>query len=357
MKKIYFTPGPSALFYTVEEHMKKALNSQIASISHRSAAFKKIYAEVAENLKTLLNLPDDYQFGFTASATEVWDRQIENLVNQHSYHIVNGAFSSKSYKVSSAMNKTAVEFRAKDGSSFNYDSLEIPEETELICLAHNETSMGVVAPLDEIYKIKKNHPEKLLSIDAVSSLPVVDLDFNQMDSVFCSVQKAFGLPAGLGIWFFNEACLEKSKEVNAQGNKHSSYHTLESLSKYHLKDQTPSTPNVLGIYLLGEVVKDMLTKGMEMIRRESKQKAALIHYLFDSHNDLTPFVKDKNVRSETVGVAETEKAAEIIEKLSKKGLEIGSGYGNYKGKHIRIANFPTHSKEQIELLVDTINGL
>ena len=38
-------------------------------------------------------------------------------------------------------------------------------------------------------------------------------------------------------------------------------------------------------------------------------------------------------------------------------MMIGGGYGPFKGKHIRIANFPTHSKEQIEMLVDTINGL
>ncbi len=353
MKKIYFTPGPSATYFTVEEHLRKAFKLQIPSISHRSTAFKILYAEVAENLTTLLNLPGDYQFGFTASATEVWDRQIENLVNQHTFHIVNGAFSSKSYAAAKAMKKTAVEHIAEHGQVADFSTLNIPEEAELICLAHNETSMGVATPLEDIYSLKQNYPDKLISLDVVSSLPVVDLDFNQVDSVYCSVQKAFGLPAGLGIWFFNEACLEKAAKVKEQGNHHSSYHAIQSLSKYHLNNQTPSTPNVLSIYLLGEVVKDMLTKGMDMIRRESKQKAALMYYMFDSNKIFTPFVKDTKVRSETVAVAEVDNPKELIDRLAAKGLVIGGGYGAYKTKHIRIANFPTHSKEQMELLVDS----
>ncbi|MGK0487639.1 MAG: phosphoserine aminotransferase [Candidatus Endobugula sp.] len=45
---------------------------------------------------------------------------------------------------------------------------------------------------------------------------------------------------------------------------------------------------------------------------------------------------------------------EWIDELSQKGFVIGDGYGNYKGKQIRIASFPTHSKELVELLVDTM---
>jgi phosphoserine aminotransferase len=46
---------------------------------------------------------------------------------------------------------------------------------------------------------------------------------------------------------------------------------------------------------------------------------------------------------------------EIISHFAQKGVVIGSGYDRYKFKHIRIANFPTHSKEQIELLTDYLN--
>ena len=43
---------------------------------------------------------------------------------------------------------------------------------------------------------------------------------------------------------------------------------------------------------------------------------------------------------------------DLIEYLKSKQLIIGSGYGDFKDQHIRIANFPAHSKESIEMLVD-----
>ena len=51
MKKIFFTPGPSELFFTVEDHLKKGIKEDIFSISHRGNDFKKIYKNCVENLK------------------------------------------------------------------------------------------------------------------------------------------------------------------------------------------------------------------------------------------------------------------------------------------------------------------
>jgi phosphoserine aminotransferase len=36
-------------------------------------------------------------------------------------------------------------------------------------------------------------------------------------------------------------------------------------------------------------------------------------------------------------------------------MQPGDGYGSAKKTQLRFANFPTHSKEQFELLVDTLN--
>ena len=41
MKDIFFTPGPSELFFTVEDHIKNGFRNNIYSISHRSTEFKK----------------------------------------------------------------------------------------------------------------------------------------------------------------------------------------------------------------------------------------------------------------------------------------------------------------------------
>ena len=54
-------------------------------------------------------------------------------------------------------------------------------------------------------------------------------------------------------------------------------------------------------------------------------------------------------------VADSEENALVIrEKFSAMGLMISVGEGEKRIKQIRIGNFPAHSKEQIEMLVDLL---
>jgi len=50
---IFFTPGPSQLYFTVYDHVKKAFSDQIPSISHRSVRFQKIYQKCVLNIKQI----------------------------------------------------------------------------------------------------------------------------------------------------------------------------------------------------------------------------------------------------------------------------------------------------------------
>ncbi len=358
MKNIFFTPGPSELYFTVAEHIKQALQNQIPSISHRSKTFEGIFEEAVTHLRDLLNIPAAYHIFFTGSATEIWERIIENCVEKNSFHAVNGAFSERFYQTALELGKTAAVSKAREGSCLTVEEMSIPEDTELIALTHNETSTGAAQPVEDIYKIRKAYPDKLIAVDAVSSLPYPDLDYTQIDTAFFSVQKGFGLPAGLGVWIVNDRCLEKAVHLQEQGISIGSYHTLPALLDKARKNQTPETPNVLNIYLLAKVCGDMLQKGIAQIRRETDYKAALLYHTLENHPVLAPFVKEQVYRSQTVIVAETPTdSSKVVSQLKESGLVVGSGYGSYKAKHVRIANFPTHSKEQIEMLADRINTL
>lgn len=358
MKNIYFTPGPAELYFTVEGHIKNALKEQIPSISHRSKTFQGIYHEAVSNLKQLMQVPEAYHVFFTGSATEIWERIFENCVEHKSHHYVNGAFSERFHAIAGELNKKADIETAPAGSCIRPHPGQIAPDTELIAFTLNETSTGASQPLEDIYAIRKAHPDKLIAIDAVSIVPHPDIDYTQVDTVFFSVQKAFGLPAGLGVWIVSPRCIEKAQALQNKGLSIGSYHSLPSLLSKGLKDQTPETPNVLNIYLLAKVCADMLDKGIERIRQETEYKAALMYHAVEQHPLLSAFVKEEHYRSKTVIVAETKMpSSEIIEKLKQHHLIVGSGYGDYKAKHIRIANFPTHSKEQFELLVDKINAL
>ena len=352
MKKhaINFSPGPSQLYFTVEDHMKDAFKAQLPSLSHRSPAFEQLYRHTQDCLRELLSVPASHSIYFTASATEIWERIIQNLVDERSAHFVHGAFSEKFYQAALQLNKRPHLIKVNDGEGFD----EAPRlDVELIGITHNETSTGVALPLPFIYAVKEKNPDALLAIDAVSSIPFVDFDFQKIDSVYFSVQKGFGLPPGLGVWIVNEQCMAKAEQLLAEGKSIGTHHSLVSFQRHGKKNQTPETPNTLAIYLLGKVAEDMLRRGIQQIRKETQYKAAILYQALDNHGQCRPFVGRQHFRSSTVVVAESgNNTARLHDKLLKQGLLAGEGYGKSKNTQLRFANFPAHSKEDYELLVD-----
>lgn len=357
-KQFFFTPGPSALFYTVEEHLKKALKENIPSISHRSKAFESIFSFTVKNIKQLLDIPEDYHIFFTGSATEVWERIIQNCVSNESYHLVNGAFSERFYQIAIDLGKNPLQLKSEPGSCPDINKLLLSEKNELIAITQNETSTGAAFPVEEIYKLRDSFPDQMIAVDVVSSAPYINLDYSKIDTAFFSVQKCFGLPAGLGVWIVSPKCIEKAEFIEKSGYSTGSYHCLTSLKAYAKKNQTPETPNVLTMYLLGKVTEDMLRIGINQIRKDTAYKAAVLYHAINKSTRFSPFVTEEKYQSKTVIVAKSNYPAnEVEETLKKSGMIIGKGYGHFKNNHIRMANFPAHSKEQIELLADKILNL
>ncbi len=352
--KIYFTPGPAQLFHTFEAHFKKALLEDIPSISHRSKTFIKVVEETNEALKELLEIPDGYNIYFLNSANEAWDRIIQNLVENSSHHFANGSFSKKFYDFAIEHNRNSTLSEVADGATFT--DFNIPAETELIGITKNETSVGFTLSENEIAKLRDENPDKLIALDIVSAVPAIPVNLSMVDTAYFSVQKAFGLPAGLGVWIVNDRCHEVA-EKRAERSTLGSYRALPNLKKFGDKNQTPETPNMLYIYLLGKIAQDMIQAGVQRMRNDTTYKAALLNQAIERHPFLSHFVESKDHRSKTTIVAQSPKVTELLNFFKNKGLILGNGYGIHKEKHVRIANFPTHSKESIEMICDLLEKI
>ncbi len=357
MKKIHLTPGPSELFYSVESHLKNALKEQVASISHRSAEFKSIYKETESALKTLLEIPDGYQILFLSSANEIWERIAQNLITESSLHLVNGAFSEKFYNTVQAFGINAQQIVVPHGQSKNASNLQLASSPEFMAFTLNETSTGVMHDLEDIYTFRTKHPNSLIAVDVVSAVPSMALDLNLIDTAYFSVQKCFGLPAGLGVWIVNDRCVEAYNKVKASGKNTGYYHDMAGLIKKGKQFQNPETPNVLGIYLLGKVANDMLTLGVDRIRRDAKYKAAVLYQALEKSQTMHAAVQEVKNRSTTTIVANTDQPDVFKTACASKGLVVGGGYGKSKDSQVRIANFPTHSNETLEQVADIIEKL
>lgn len=351
MKNIFFTVGPSQLYPTVPEHINTALRDDILSLSHRSEKFKDINKTTQLNLRKLLNLPETHHIFYTGCALEAMERVIQNTVKKHVLHFVNGSFSREFFQAADDLKKKVIRIDAPNGEGFNFDEIKIPKKTELVCFVHNETSTGVALHMESIYRLKKRYPEKLFAIDIVSSAPYVDLDFSKIDIAFFSVQKGFGMPAGLGVLIVNDAALAKALSLYGQGISIGSYHNFLKFREFEEKTQTRETPNVLGIYLLGKVAGDMLDIGIDTIRKEIETKAETIYSFFENHKEFKPNVTNSNRSLTTLVIDVNGKSDEIVKKLAKHGLIVAKGYGKRKDMHIRIGNFPAHTKADVKKLL------
>ncbi len=356
-RKTFFTAGPSELYFGVDQHVKRALQEQIPSISHRSREFQNLYRQVSGLLKEFFGLPDSYHVLFLGSATEAWERILQSCVIRESCHLVNGAFSQKFADTANDLGLSTQIFKAGQGLCCEPKDILLSNNSELIALTHNETSTGAMQPVDDIGSIHSAFPDTLLAVDVVSSAPYINFDPAKVDALFFSVQKGIGLPAGLGILIVSERCLLKSQKKLDSGLSVGSYHSLPNLAEFAEKFQTPETPNMLAIYLLAQVLEDMNTRGFQQIKRETEQKSAIIYQALEDCNYLRPFVTKKECRSKTTIVAELEEPGDqpsLLKFLDEKGIVVSTGYGNNKGNQIRIANFPAHSKENVERLADLL---
>ncbi|MFM2385917.1 MAG: hypothetical protein RL660_674, partial [Bacteroidota bacterium] len=310
-----------------------------------------MYQHADEQLRALMNIPSSHSIFFASSATEIWERIILNTVQHKSAHFYSGSFGKKFCEFAQKLGKTTQAYVSEHGEGFpNLPEYKIDKDVELICTTQNETSSGVALRPELIHVLKQRYHSTLICTDIVSSAPYPQLDYTYIDSAFFSVQKAFGLPAGLGVWIVNDKCIAKSETVLNTG----AHNTLADYVKNYKTFETPSTPNTLGIYLLGKIAEDMNKLGIDKMRASIDERSAILYRI--DNDAVQPLVKDLAVRSATTIVYKsTLSAKQWNEKLQAQKLIVASGYGPYKESEIRIANFPAISDEAFEALVKALS--
>lgn len=349
MQKIYITPGPSHPYPRIKAFMDEAWEHDIPAISHRGKAFADVYSRTATAIKLLIDVPADYTVMFVGSATEAMERTMQSVVRERSHHFIQGEFAEKWYKIAQQLGKHPTATRAAAGRPF--PSFLVPAGSELVCITHNETSTGAIVPRPVLDKLVTSTHRPLVALDVVSSAPMTTLPWAFLDIVFFSVQKAFGLPAGLGVLIASPRAVQKSIELEGEGAPVGSYHSLPQLAAAAEKLQTPATPNVMGIYLLGSVAEDMLSQGIAQLRTENARRAAHLYEIVTEHPHLQPFVPDEAWRSPTVVVADVQDGNEFLMRhMAEQQLVLGKGYKDFADAHVRIANFPAMDAQTFDLL-------
>lgn len=348
---ISFYPGPSRVHDEIPEYVKDAYREGILSINHRSEEFMKMSEKTIRLLKSKLAIPKDYTVFYTSSATECWEIIAQSVMTATGFHLFNGAFGKKWFEYTRRIRSEAKSFPFDGEELVNPKKLRLGKGQGVICLTQNETSNGTQVGNDIILALRKQFPGHLIAVDATSSMAGIYLDFASADIWFASVQKCFGLPAGLGLMACSPAAMAKVQEVGE--NAH--YNSLTFMAGMMEKWQTPFTPNVLAIYLLMRVLDDS-NHIKEVQDKITERYHGWIEFL-DKKQTLKHLIANEKVRSFTViPVRATEALVTAIKSRAKKnGILLGEGYGDLKSSTFRIANFPAIKKSEIKALKEFLS--
>lgn len=181
----------------------------------------------------------------------------------------------------------------------------------------------------ERFKIQKDaNPHEKQLLDLSYSFPQIDEDWTSFDSLLIDTNASLGIPNELLILFSKD----KPGGIDAMEDK-----------KLYGRD----------IHLVARVLEDIKEKGMEMLVRESNYKAAVLYQMIESSDHLTA-VSTKEKRSKSMVVAKCDTA--FLSQIQKLGYYLAS-HDNEGKKRIIIANYPTQSKELIEMFADRVAAL
>jgi phosphoserine aminotransferase len=344
--QVTFNPGPSRLYPRLKAYLAEAYDSGMLSMSHRSQAFSDMYAELAQNLKQQLNVPEEYRLYLFSSATECWSVLADGATTASSVHLYSGAFGERWYDYTQRIQPEVKPLKIDTEYDLNQLDLAEFEGYELVCLTQNETSNASQVSPEHIQRIRQATPKALLAVDATSSLAGLDLPIAQADIWFASVQKAFGLPAGLSVMFASPRAVEHFHRVNYRGR----YHSLVFVEERYQKWQNTHTPNVMGIYLLWRLSQEL--PPIAEIDRKVRDRAAKYYEAIEQKHSMRPLIQRTENRSATVIAVRGEPALiqQVKDAALQQGITLGSGYGTLKKETFRIANFPALQDEEVDYL-------
>jgi aspartate aminotransferase-like enzyme len=210
-------------------------------------------------------------------------------------------------------------------------------DVEAVSITHNETSMGLINPLEQLAEVAKKHG-KLVFVDAVSSMGGTEIKVDKwdLDVCFSSSQKCFGVPPGLGVGSVSTEVLKKSETAENKGW----YFDFKVWEKHQKKKGTPMTSVIPQIAGLNTILKMIAAKGgkewffdlyAERNRRirEGVQKLGLT--MFPKSGYESPTVNCVNAPAGIDGVA-------VYTKMREEGFELAKGYGSVQNLTFRIGN-------------------
>jgi phosphoserine aminotransferase len=349
-----FGCGPSKV--RPEALAKLAEQSDLMGTSHRQAPVRDLVQRIREGIAELLGLPDGYEVALgNGGTTAFWESACAWLIRERSLHLTYGEFSqkfSKAAKVAPFLgDPILVEAEPGDAPAPRGDAA-----VDLIGWAHNETSTGVMVPVER----PADAGDALIAIDATSGAAGLPLDASQADVYYFAPQKGFASDGGLWLAALSPAAVARIEELDGAADRwQPEFLSLAVALDNSRKQQTYNTPAVATLFLLADQIEWMLGNGgLDWCVARTGDSSGRLYSWAGASDFATPFVADPAKRSQVVGTidfADDIDAAAIAKALRANGIVDTEPYRKLGRNQLRIGMFPAVEPDDVEALTSCID--
>ncbi len=338
MARVYnFSAGPAVL---PEEVLQEAAaemmdyrgsGMSVMEMSHRSKVFDTIIKEAEQDLRDLLNIPDNYKVLFLqGGASQQFSAIPMNLMkNGVADYIVTGQWAKKAYQEACRYGK-AVKIASSEDKTFSYipdcSDLPIDEDADYVYICENNTIYGTK------FKTLPNTKGKDLVADVSSCFLSEPMDVTKYGMIYGGVQKNIG-PAGVVIAIIREDLI---RDDVMEGTP--------TMLKYKTQadaDSLYNTPPCYGIYICGKVFKWLKKQGGLAAMKEHNEKKAKILYDFLDQSKLfkgTVVKEDRSLMNVPFVTGDKDMDAKFIAEATAAGFVNLKGHRTVGGMRASIYN-------------------
>ncbi len=338
MSRVYnFSAGPAVL---PEEVLKQAAaemldyngcGMSINEMSHRSKTFDQVIQTAEQDIRDLMNIPDNYKVLFLqGGASQQFAAVPLNLMkNKKAAYIITGQWAKKAYQEAQKYGE-AIEVASSADKTFSYipdcSDLDIPEDADYVYICENNTIYGTK------FKTLPNTKGHILVSDVSSCFLSEPVDVTKYGVIYGGVQKNVG-PAGLVISIIREDLITDD---------------VPSYTPTMLKWKTQAdngslynTPNCWSIYMCGLVFKWLKAQGgLEEMKKRNEAKAKVLYDYLDQSKMFKGTVReqDRSLMNVPFITDSEELNAKFISEATKAGFVSLKGHRTVGGMRASIYN-------------------
>ena len=350
MGRVYnFSAGPAVLPEEVlqeaaEEMLDyKGTGMSVMEMSHRSKAYEEIIQTAEQDLRDLMNIPDNYKVLFLqGGASQQFAMIPMNLMkNKVADYIITGQWAKKAYQEAKMYGKAnAIASSADETFSYIPDCSDLPisEDADYVYICENNTIYGTK------FKTLPNTKGKTLVSDVSSCFLSEPVDVTKYGVIYGGVQKNIG-PAGVVIVIIREDLITEDVLEGTPTMLRYKIHA-DNASLYN-------TPPAYGIYICGKVFK-WLKKlgGLEAVKKMNEEKAKILYDFLDESKMFKGTVRkeDRSLMNVPFVTGDADLDAKFVKEAKAAGFENLKGHRSVGGMRASIYN--AMPKEGVEKLVE-----